>query len=168
MTAFRNFTALAVASRACGFPPASITAGEPAPLTFFEKKVSKETFKKEFFIIAERKHMMRNRDISIPFRVTKSEQDAIDKKANKAKLNRTEYLIACALGKEITLVEDLKPILAELKRVGNNLNQLTKLANMGKITEVNLYETWTSLDKIYDEIFRLARRKDGDDLWQSS
>ncbi len=111
---------------------------------------------------------MRNRDISIPFRVTKDEQEGIDKKANKAKLNRTEYLIACALGKEITLVEDLKPILAELKRVGNNLNQLTKLANMGKITEVNLYESWTSLDKIYNEIFRLARRKDGDDPWQSS
>ena len=65
---------------------------------------------------------MRKRNISIPIRVTEKELSVIDRKAAKARLTRTEYLITCALGKEITLIEDLKPILADLRRVGNNLN----------------------------------------------
>lgn len=73
---------------------------------------------------------MRIRNKTIPFRVTEKELEIIDQKAAKAKLSRTDFLIAAALGKEITLMEDLKPILYELRRIGNNINQLTKLANM--------------------------------------
>lgn len=76
---------------------------------------------------------MRIRNKTIPFRVTEKELEIIDKKAAKAKLSRTDFLIAAALGKEITLMEDLKPILYELRRIGNNINQLTKLANMESI-----------------------------------
>lgn len=83
-------------------------------------------------------------------------------------MTRTDYLIACAVGKQITLVEDLKPLLAELKRIGNNLNQLTKLANIGRIAEVSLIDTWEALNKIYIEIHRLTREKRGDSEWQSS
>lgn len=109
---------------------------------------------------------MRTRNLSIPFRVTAKELEEIDRKAAKAKLNRTEYLIACALGKQITLVEDLKPLLAEMRRIGNNINQLAKLANMGKIQEIYLEETKESLDNIYVAIYQLARGGDGH--WQSS
>ncbi len=109
---------------------------------------------------------MRTRNQSIPFRVTEKELKEIDRKAAKARLSRTEYLIACALGKEITLVEDLKPLLAEMRRIGNNLNQLTKLANMGKLWEINLTETKEVLDNIYEVIHELARG--GDKHWQSS
>lgn len=108
----------------------------------------------------------RTRNISIPFRVTEKELQEIDRKAAKAKLSRTEYLIACALGKQITLVEDLKPLLAEMRRIGNNVNQLTKLANMGKIRETNLTETKETLEQIYVAIYALARG--GDKHWQSS
>ena len=96
---------------------------------------------------------MRTRNLSIPFRVTAKELEEIDRKAAKAKLNRTEYLIACALGKQITLVEDLKPLLAEMRRIGNNLNQLTVMARQGRIQFVNfepfmeVYEkTWQALN----------------------
>ena len=109
---------------------------------------------------------MRTRNQSIPFRVTEKELKEIDRKAAKARLSRTEYLIACALGKEITLVEDLKPLLTEMRRIGNNLNQLTKLANMGKLWVVNLTETKEVLDNIYELIYELARG--GDKHWQSS
>ena len=109
---------------------------------------------------------MRTRNQSIPFRVTEKELKEIDRKAAKARLSRTEYLIACALGKEITLVEDLKPLLTEMRRIGNNLNQLTKLANMGKLWEINLTETKEVLDNIYELIYELARG--GDKHWQSS
>ena len=105
---------------------------------------------------------MRVRDVSIPFRVTEKELQEIDKRAEKAKLDRTNYLIACALNKKITVLEDLKPLLSELKRIGNNLNQLTKLSNMGQIKTVDLYEMRAAMDALYSEVFRLARTKDGD------
>ena len=104
---------------------------------------------------------MRTRNKTIPFRVTEKELQAIDKKAAKAKLSRTDFLVASALGKSITLIEDLKPILTELHRIGNNLNQLTRLANMGRIEIVGL-ETFTEeLGQVHEVLFRiLTQRKE--------
>ena len=109
---------------------------------------------------------MRKRNISIPIRVTEKELSVIDRKAAKARLSRTEYLITCALGKEITLIEDLKPILADLRRIGNNLNQLTRLANMGRIEAVSLDECKTTLTQVYAAICELTKRRN--DGWQHS
>ena len=110
---------------------------------------------------------MRTRNISIPIRVTEKELDAIDKKAAKAKLDRTNFMIAAALGKRITLVEDLKPMLKELSRIGNNVNQLTRLANAGAIKSVDLSEVYKLLGDIYSELFHLANKED-DDTWRYS
>ncbi len=49
-------------------------------------------------------------------------------------------------------MNELKPVLAELKAVGRNLNQLTILAHQGKITVVNLTEAVRTLQKIYAAI----------------
>ena len=116
--------------------------------------------------ITTRGNLMRKRNIAIPIRVTEKELSVIDKKAARARLTRTEYLITCALGKEITLIEDLKPILADLRRIGNNLNQLTRLANMGKIQGVNLGECRAALEQTYTAIHTLAKRRN--DTWQHS
>ena len=110
---------------------------------------------------------MRKRNKSIPIRVTEDELKQINKKAAKARLSRTDYLINCALGKEITLIEDIKPLLTEMRRIGNNLNQQTKLANMGKINAVNLEETLAALDRMYQVIHTLLAKSRGRD-WQSS
>ena len=110
---------------------------------------------------------MRKRNKSIPIRVTEDELKQINKKAVKARLSRTDYLINCALGKEITLIEDIKPLLTEMRRIGNNLNQQTKLANMGKINAVNLEETLAALDRMYQVIHTLLAKSRGRD-WQSS
>ena len=99
---------------------------------------------------------MRVRNKTIPFRVTEKELEIIDKKAAKAKLSRTDFLIAAALGKEITLMEDLKPIRYELRRIGNNVNQLTKLANMGSIETVNLEEFTEMLGQLHVALMQIA------------
>ena len=129
-----------------------IVSGEPEP------PINKNSKFKE--------NKMRKRNISIPIRITEKELSVIDRKAARARLTRTEYLITCALGKEITLIEDLKPILADLRRIGNNLNQLTRLANMGKIQGVNLGECRAALEQTYTAIHTLAKRRN--DTWQHS
>ena len=60
--------------------------------------------------------------------MTEKELEEIDARASKAKKNRTEYLISAALGKEITVINDLREMLVQLKKIGNNLNQLTRKA----------------------------------------
>ena len=72
----------------------------------------------------------------ITARLTPSEKAAIKKRARKAKMTMTDYIVQCALGKEIVRVDGLGEILSELKGQGRNLNQLTMLANMGRISVV--------------------------------
>ena len=45
----------------------------------------------------------------------------------------TDYIVTCALNKEIVRVYGLEETMSELKSQGRNLNQLTTLANMGRI-----------------------------------
>ena len=103
---------------------------------------------------------MRTRNKSIPIRVTEKELKAIDEAAKKAKKNRTEYLISAALGKEITVINDLRELLVQLKRIGNNLNQLTRKANAHEVEVVDLTETNNAMGDIYQALFLLARKAD--------
>ena len=72
----------------------------------------------------------------ITLRVTPQTKDRIRAKAQELGLTVTDYLCLCGLGKKIVQVDDLDQVLSELKAQGRNLNQLTTLANMGKITVV--------------------------------
>ena len=72
----------------------------------------------------------------ITLRVTSKTKDRIRAKAQELGLNVSDYLCLCGLGKKIVRVDGLDQVLSELKAQGRNLNQLTTLANMGKITVV--------------------------------
>lgn len=130
--------------------------GEPHPSYLFFSKRKGKTIETKSKIINYQGVKMRIRNKTIPFRVTEKELENIDKKAAKAKLSRTDFLIAAALGKEITLMEDLKPILYELRRIGNNVNQLTKLANMGSVETVNLEEFTEMLGQLHVALMQIA------------
>lgn len=103
---------------------------------------------------------MRKRNIPIAFRVTEKELNDIDKQARKAKLDRTNYLIAAGIGKEIRIVDGINDMLPALKRIGNNLNQLSVLAHTGGIHAVNLSDTENLLQKIYEELYRIGRENE--------
>ena len=49
-------------------------------------------------------------------------------------------------------MNELKPVLSELKAIGRNLNQLTVLSHQGKISAVNLTEAVSTLQKVYAAI----------------
>ena len=69
----------------------------------------------------------------ITARMTPGIKDLIQHQAKQAGMTVTDYIITCALGKEIVRVDGLDEIFAEVKAQGRNLNQLTTLANMGRI-----------------------------------
>ena len=72
----------------------------------------------------------------ITLRVTPRVKAAIQARAKQVDMTVTDYLCLCGLGKKIVQVDGLDPVLTELKAQGRNLNQLTTLANMGRITVV--------------------------------
>ena len=80
--------------------------------------------------------MKKKKEAIITARMTLADKERIQKKAEQAGMTVTDYLTTCALGKKIVRVEGMDEILMELKAQGRNLNQLTTLANMGKVSVV--------------------------------
>ena len=78
--------------------------------------------------------MQKKKTEIITARMTPVDKKAIHQRARAAGMTVTDYLTTCALGKEIVQVEGLASLLSELKAQGHNLNQLTTLANMGRLT----------------------------------
>ena len=78
--------------------------------------------------------MQKKKTEIITARMTPADKKAIRLRAKAAGMTVTDYLTACALEKEIVRVDGLDDLLSELKAQGRNLNQLTTLANMGRIT----------------------------------
>lgn len=90
-----------------------------------------------------------NRDIVLNFRVTEKERQIIEDKAYTKYDSLAPYLRDAALGKDIIVIPGLTGIDEELNAIGNNLNQLTRLANSGKIDCVDLSETRNEVAKIW-------------------
>ena len=97
----------------------------------------------------------RTRNRKKSFWVTEGEWKAIEKIAAGIGMGIGEYLRVSALGKTIYQVEELKPILHELKGIGRNLNQLTMLCHQGVIHTVNLTATADGIGRCYEAINRL-------------
>ena len=92
--------------------------------------------------------MQKKKTEIITARMTPVDKRAICQRAKAAGMTVTDYLTACALGKEIVRVDGLDNLLSELKAQGRNLNQLTTLANMGRLAVLrgdDLVQAYTQL-----------------------
>ena len=93
----------------------------------------------------------------ITLRVTPRTKKTIQELAQSAGLTVTDYLCYGGLGKEIVQVEGLEQVLSELKAQGRNLNQLTTLANMGRVTVLKGDALAENYGKIYEQLRELLR-----------
>ena len=104
---------------------------------------------------------MRTRNQVVAFRVTRSERRQIETKVRRSGLSQQAYLLQAALGQPIRVIEELKPLLVELRGWGRNLNQLTVLANSGRVQTVYLQEVTKALTRTYDAMNSLLTERDG-------
>lgn len=93
----------------------------------------------------------------ITLRVTPRTKETIQERAKAAGLTVTDYLCYSGLAKEIVRVEGLEQVLSELKAQGRNLNQLTTLANMGRVTVLKADALAENYGKIYEQLRELLR-----------
>ena len=98
----------------------------------------------------------RRRSETLTVRLTKAEKAAIVAKSKRAKMTLTEYLLAVSRDTKIVLPPDIAPIILELKRIGNNLNQIAAKVNSGVTYVENLTEIIENQNKIYDLLLKLT------------
>ncbi len=104
--------------------------------------------------------MQKKKTKIITTRMTPVDKKAIHQRAKSAGMTVTDYLTTCALGKEIVRVNGLDDLLSELKAQGRNLNQLTTLANMGRLTVLrgdDLLNEYTRLCNALSALIREVR-----------
>ena len=90
--------------------------------------------------------MKKDRQFSI--RISEQDLETIRRKAAQAHMTQSDYVTSCCLGKKIIIHDGLKEVLRQQKAIGNNLNQLTVLANMGKVQFANLDSAVHEFSKI--------------------
>ena len=90
--------------------------------------------------------MKKGKQFSI--RISEQDLETIRRKAAQAHMSQSDYVISCCLGKKIIILDGLKDVLRQQKAIGNNLNQLTVLANMGKVQFANLDSAVQEFSKI--------------------
>ena len=71
----------------------------------------------------------------------------------------TEYLTACGLQKEIVIIDGLEEVIRQQKGIGRNLNQLTTLANMGKVNTVYLQELADAHAQVSSLLSEILKRR---------
>ena len=91
-------------------------------------------------------NMRKNKQFSI--RISAQDLETIRQKAVQVHMSQSDYVISCCLGKKIIILDGLKDVLRQQKAIGNNLNQLTVLANMGKVQFANLDSAVQEFSKI--------------------
>ena len=101
--------------------------------------------------------MERKRDKQINIRLTEDEYLYVCRQVEKSDLGLSEYIRKCILGKEIKIVSGIKELVWELNRIGNNLNQLTRKVNEGKVVELgdNLSQINCNLNTVFEKIAKI-------------
>jgi Bacterial mobilisation protein (MobC). len=104
--------------------------------------------------------MKQKKDVRITLRLTPEQYESIAARADMAQMAVGTYVRAAAMRHRVAVVNGLPEITRELKGIGRNLNQLTVLANMDRVEEVNLGEATAALAALYNSVQALAQQEE--------
>jgi len=98
--------------------------------------------------------MGRKRKNLIGFWLNDTEYLSLKNKISGTNRTRSDYLRKCSLDKNITIIPGIRDLIIELKRIGNNLNQITRCANEGsiKILGDDLADIKEDLKKVWEQL----------------
>lgn len=100
---------------------------------------------------------MKNKKMSI--RISEENLTAIHRKAEQADMTFTDYVTKACLGKQIVVIDGLDELIRQQKAIGRNLNQLTMLCNMGRVSAASLAEMKEQYAEISAALTELLERK---------
>lgn len=99
---------------------------------------------------------MKRKTAIVTIRMTPKVKEQLRQRAQAAGMTLTDYLCICGLWKEIVRVDGLEKVLSELKAQGRNLNQLTTLANMGKVKTLRGDDLVNGYTKLYQQVSQIT------------
>ena len=97
----------------------------------------------------------------INLHLTPTDKSIIKEKADLVGMNMTNYPTVCAIAEKIYCVgdkESFDKIIYQLKKIGNNINQIRMLANFGNIQFANLDECTSALLEVNKSIQKIIKR----------
>ena len=98
------------------------------------------------------------KDTTFSIRISSEDLATIRQRAKDARLSQSEYVTRCCLGRQIVIMDGLKEVLQQQRAIGNNLNRLTVLANMGRVKAVELDRTAQELAAISSTLRDIQER----------
>lgn len=93
--------------------------------------------------------MPRIKDKQINIRLTQIDYERIKRRATKANLSFSVYMLTMALQGEIVIMKGFVDIAKELRAIGNNLNQVTRLAHKNRIDVIDFSEMKWEVRKLW-------------------
>lgn len=102
---------------------------------------------------------MRKRKVQTNIRMTEDEIELIRKKAKKANMTFSNYVISSALNNEIIVIDGIKDFTHQLSKIGTNLNQLTILCHQGKVTCPDITSANKLLNELWQYLVTIRKRK---------
>ena len=103
------------------------------------------------------KEQNRTQTKQIVIRMTEDDFKIVEQKVQESGLKQAEYLRQAILNPRIINTEGMKELVPELKRVGNNLNQIARVVNTGGY-QAGMDSEVERIGKELDHIWQLLRR----------
>lgn len=94
----------------------------------------------------------RKRPIGVNFYINKDEEKILNEKIEKSNLSKSEYLRKQSLGRKVIVIEGLDEVALQLKKIGNNLNQIAKAINSGMASDPTI--EFEKIEKIFGETLK--------------
>ncbi len=99
----------------------------------------------------------RKRNHQLAMRLTKDEYATWERKQTASGLNKTDFLMKLADSCVVNIYnyeEAMKPVIAELRKIGNNLNQIARIANS---SDSKYLYAITNMQNQYNEVMKMIR-----------
>lgn len=105
--------------------------------------------------------MNKTRPKQLSFRVSEEEYRQLQEKVAESGKNQQEYILGCVLGKPIVNTDGIKELLPELKRIGNNLNQIARRCNEGGAlpSEAEVRKYGEELNGVWQSLRRYLQKR---------
>ena len=105
--------------------------------------------------------MNKTRPKQLSFRVNEEEYQKLQERVQESGKNQQEYILSCVLDKKIVNTDGIKELIPEMKRIGNNLNQIAKRCNEGGVlpSEAEVREQGEELKQVWQLLRRYLQRQ---------
>jgi hypothetical protein len=98
--------------------------------------------------------MSRKQTKQVVIRMTETDYEEMKKRVAESGKNQAEFLRQAILKKKIVYTDGMKSLVPELRRIGNNLNQIARRCNEGHQPG---YDAVKKIEKELGEIWRLLK-----------